>query len=919
MKKMREINYIFYMTLLYMLSSLYGVLFRMEVPRILKIENLNNLSILFLVLLITGYLITNFFKSLKEVFKSGVKKLSYIFVFILGVNTNNVALIYAISICLIGAYTVLFLENRQIKKKEKNDESENKTKLELYPSRRNLMEILSHALGEYSLIALDGTWGSGKTTFMNIFMRDKKKKYYYIPINVMLFENRNSLKSEFLNQLKGIFKEEGIFQGSLMDFDYYLDGISNDWMKMVKNIIFSKSKSFKEANEKLKSEIGKIEKKIVVGVDNLERIYGESEPEWKQILGFIHELQELGIKIVVMANLEEMLTTKKETGEKDLSNHEYFDKFYEFKLKLNDVTTEEIIEGVEYESLDKEWLKSQFEELKGDLDCKKSELEKKLLRQRDRYEYLKSNREAEMRKTINTLNSKDSERGIKEIEENNLKETAKLRGEINRLNEILLDLEIKIYENTKNPRKIKKVIEDIKSKKKIERIHNIDSKEYKKLIFKTSIFQLFYFDYFYKFKNEKEGIFSKVYEEKDLFLDYIEDEFKNNIQVVNRLLYSEPEDENVKKRIENLNEDSVINVNELERCLEDIKVYSERLDEPDMKVTKEKYKIIESKLIELEKYNMVKVHKIIKEREELICKINYLTYPSNLGIFKDIKYKFNNEIIYMMYRKLEDILKPRRVRSRNELRDMLETINIYYYFQKENFTNMQKKIINVNSEVINKLINKLKSKEEILKIRKEKNVSSIDKAESIIYDMVLNFLMIIKSNMEKQEIAIRKELKLENWEEYDLKQKEKLLNVIEDDFVNIKETSKENPNFTFFIVVKTESDLLKNIIEKEENQTIILKLDDLIRAIEYRLVEFEILKKANDINIELDNDKRKSLKEELLSFIKIKSKEERLQYMFDRQYWEGWMKEVEKIGIKEEEWTIKPQGEKEEETEEGSL
>jgi len=795
-------------------------------------------------------------------------------------------------------YPVIFCKNR-IDRDNNN--------LKLYPSRKTQEDILTYALENYNLIALDGTWGSGKTTFMNIAMRDNMEKYYYIPINVMLFENRNSLKTEFLNQLKGIFKEEGIFQGSLMDFDYYLDGVSNDWIKIVKNIIFSKSKSFKEANEKLKSEIGKIEKRIVVGVDNLERIYGESETEWKQILGFIHELQELGIKIVVMANLEEMLTTKKEIEEKiklvlnskddseikifenvkiqkieqeKNNNYNYFDKFYEFKLQLNEVTAEEIIDKVEI-----------------------SKNKEKNIKERER-----------LKNQIKGL-IVDLEKGFKKLESDHLsgnkneEEKKKSQEEMSKYTE----LQNRYLNNILNPRKIEKLMWDIKTKQKnITNIYNFidDGDEYEKLIFKASIFSLFYFDYMNMIKEKK---FTDFYRE-NRFFEYFFTNIGESYRGLNRLLYCEYKEDIIIKEIKKLISTKEINLSTLDKSLKVLEIYSSSLD-PDynQETTKEAYRVIEDKLTKLEKIDEKKIHEIIKENEGNICRLNYITYPYELGIFKDIKYKFNNETIYMMYRELEDILRPGRVRSRNELRNMLETINVYYYFEKENYFKTREMSSDVNLNKINELLGKINQKKDILKARKEKEVSSIEKAENPKYDMVLNFLMIIKNNMEKEEIAVVEELKLENWGKYAFKTKEKLLSVLKNNFENIKEVSRENSNFTLFTEVKEESDLLKSIIEKEENKTIILKLADLIKTIEYRLVEFEILKKVNDINIEVDSDKKIKLKEELLSFIKEKLKEERLQYMFNRQYCGGWMDVVEEIGIKEEAWTIKPQGEEEKE------
>jgi len=903
MKKMREVNYIFYMTLLYMLSSLYTLLNKGEVYELFDIEKLMKYNSLIIIVVGLGviFLLVNYYRNTNQVLKITIFRVILPMVTILlGLNYPNFGLdgiIYAMVVYLIVTYIfmypIIFCRSRE-------EENDNNNNLKLYPSRKTQEGILSYVLENYNLIALDGSWGSGKTTFMDIFMREKKENYYYIPIDIMLFENKTSLKREFLNHLKEIFKNNGILEGTLIEFDHCLNGVSNDLFKVFYKVFISKSNTLEEISKNMRKEIKKINKKIVVGIDNLERIYSNSESEWKEIMGFIYELQGLGIKIVVMANLEKMLNRKEEEKIKQdkNDNYEYFDKFYEFKLKLNEVTTEEIIDEVKIKkekvdqveikesTVDKEWLKEQVKELTNN---------------------------------INQGFDKLNEGGNNEDKEERNKKYSEYKN-----------LHWRYLNGIKNPRKIEKLIKDIQTKQeKIRNIFNfIGEEDYKKLIFRTSLYEVMFFDCAMEHKKKikivgklgkelKTDEFIKHPFSKMFFQAFGYSEFKDE-RAVNRLLYYDSKEDLIINGIKKLISTKEIDLMTIEKKLKDLEVYSSSLD-PDYnkETTKKAYRIIEKKLIELEKTDEKRINEIIKENEGIICRLNYLTYPSEVGIFRDIKYKFNNEVVYMMYRKLEDILKPRRSRSRNELRDMLETINVYYYLKKENYIERQKKSSDVNLNEVNELIDKIKEKEDILKARQEKEVYSIDKAESIIYDMVLNFLMIIKSNMGKQEITIVEELKLGNWKEYDFKQKENLLNIVESNFENIKGTSRENPNSNLFKVIKSKSDLLKNIIEKEENQTIILKLADLIKTIEYRLVEFEILKKVSDINKEVDNAKKKNLREELLSFIKIKSKEERLQYMFNRQYWGDWMDAVEKIGIKEEEWNIKPQGEIEEERGEG--
>ncbi len=536
MKKIKVTDDILYLVLTYSFACLFGFLKKNEVPNILKIENLNfgYIGIFMLLLVAHLSLYIKHYKSGEKVLIHIGKSILFVGIFLMGLNYPKGwmvgILIYLLTVCFIP----MFIQ-----------EEEEKDKLELYSSRKNQKEILERAIKENSLIALDGSWGSGKTTFMDIVMRENREDYYYISINIMLFEDRDSLKTEFLNQLKVIFKEEGIFQGSLMDFDYYLDGISNDWLKMVKNIMFSKSKSFKDANENLKNEIGKIEKTIVVGVDNLERIYGKSEPEWKQILGFIYELQEIGIKIVVMSNIEKMLT-KKENGEKDLTNHEYFDKFYEFKLKLNEVTTEEIIDEVKFkdDGKQKKELKKQFRELNYKINIKFKEMKEKRL---------------ELRAEVQTI----KEDGI--IKDTYINKMKKDEEEIQKLNIKMLEFE-RYYENIINPRKVEKVIKDIEIKKEKKSIYNyVDGEVYKKLILRSSIFSQFYYDYMNEIKGEDFQIFKNGNTFFSQFF-YGQNEYSRPIK---RLLFYDSKEDLVIERIKSLILTKEIRLFNLENKLKD--------------------------------------------------------------------------------------------------------------------------------------------------------------------------------------------------------------------------------------------------------------------------------------------------------------------------------------------------------------
>lgn len=900
---MREVNYIFYMTLLYMLSSLYRVLKKGKIYILFDIEKLMKYDFLIIIAVGLGviFLLVNYYRNTNQVLKTIIFKIILpIVMLLLGLNYPNFGfdgVIYAMVVYLIVAYIfmypVIFCKNRE----EENDNNN----LELYPSRKNLVDVLNHALRDYSLIALDGTWGSGKTTFMDIFMRENSEKFYYIPINVMLFENRNSLKTEFLNQLKVIFKEEGIFQGSLMDFDYYLDGISNDWVKVIKNIIFSNSKSFKEANEKLKSEIGKVEKRIVVGVDNLERIYGESEPEWKQILGFINELQEIGIKIVVMADLEKMLIQEKKEEKMKLvlnsredseikffqnveiqkieqeenNNYDYFDKFYEFKLQLNEVTTEEIIDELEIKenTVDKEWLKKQIKEL-----------------------------------------TEKIENAIKQ-------DLGKSKAEKTKINK---DLFRRYLDGVKNPRKIEKLIKDIQVKKiKEENIFNfIENQKYEVLIFKTSLYKLIFFDYMIE-HNKNLVILGNLGENLSV-AKVLKNPFSKNIvfqafgyedfedeRVVNRLLYYSSEDKTLKDKIETLDDNIKINLNNIGKYVEDLEIYSSSLD-PDFeqKTTKEAYKIIEEKLVELEKTDKDKIHKIIEENEENICKLNYITYPDKLGIHEKINYKFKIESKYEekgllnqysdLLKLLDDVINSSfSIRNRSEFfRELVvfrNTILIFSELTKQ--PNLSSKEISelyrrYSEEFTIDDIQKLKN---IIKSRGKSNYIKVELEEKI-FERLLNLLEIIKINLTRSTETKKSNKILERLEKYnEEKDENKKVKFLDKILWQIREEKK----------VLSSKELqgingsLNQIMESEANFKLLLELNKLKEKCEIRIFPKQIKEKSEEIlNIDINNDKEKfeRIKKELIDFINGKVKEVRWQYIFD-DLWNEDLEKLKEIGI----------------------
>lgn len=454
---------------------------------------------------------------------------------------------------------------------------------------------------------------------------------------------------------------------------------------------------------------------------------------------------------------------------------------------------------------------------------------------------------------------------------------------------ILLKFEEKYYKNIKNSRKIEKIIKDIKSKEKIGDIHNIEPKKYKELIFKTSVFQLFYFECFYKFKNEEKEIFGNFLEDKDMFLEYIEKDFTSNVKAVNRLLYYEEQDRKVKKRIENLNEKSMITENNLEKYLKGLKVYYQRLDESDLGVTKEKYNVIEEQLIKLEKIDEKKIHEIIKENEEFICKMNYLSNPESYKFYEITSYKFETQKINMQYRELINKFSHGNTKYNNLNEDIHMMISEYYNpLMNKNYSG------EVTEEHIVSLIDLMDEENNPNIIMDLKGRSSdlffSERAERIKLKRMRTLLNILKIEINKRNIENKKEslvITVEQWKNMENRDKFKVLQKLKDDYC-YNYYDKKYGNF------EKVTRVLEKIIKDEKNEEFILKLESLIESLKMHELPCQIIDMASKIKMEQNSEIKEEKKGELIDFINEKAKTENYQDIYS---WDLWIDKVKGIGI----------------------
>ena len=238
--------------------------------------------------------------------------------------------------------TILFGDfiSRYIEKYENNDsDNVNKIGSNLINSREqdldNLKNILDNTLDS---IIIDDEWGNGKTFFIKKFMEKYNTNYEFIYIKAPYFQTREEFRKVFLTELNKVFIKNGIFNTSISNLTKYfgveIQGITLNQIE----------KNYNETIEEIVKKMCKLDKKIVVVLDDLDRI--EKGEDIQEILNFIGEINiELREKIgLISLSSYNKLNEKVISHTEDKEGENYLEKYFDKKFYLQKVNGEELIE-----------------------------------------------------------------------------------------------------------------------------------------------------------------------------------------------------------------------------------------------------------------------------------------------------------------------------------------------------------------------------------------------------------------------------------------------------------------------------------------------------------------------------------------------------------------------------------------------
>lgn len=230
-------------------------------------------------------------------------------------NFNKIITTILISGYVLTYIIYIFIHLKKTKKVLKNNKN-------LIDNRKSQLEMLKNEINSgVSSILIDDIWGSGKTFFIKEFIKNYENEYNFIYLKTPYFELKSEFRKKLLSEINRIFLKNGILSSALIGLTKYFN-IS------IKGIgVNTYQLEYSEIIEKIKNDLNNLDNKLVLVLDDLDRI--EKEGNLIEFFNFIGELKiDLGNKIVViiLSSSEKLIQNLRIDDNKYLEK--YFDKSF---------------------------------------------------------------------------------------------------------------------------------------------------------------------------------------------------------------------------------------------------------------------------------------------------------------------------------------------------------------------------------------------------------------------------------------------------------------------------------------------------------------------------------------------------------------------------------------------------------------
>lgn len=195
-------------------------------------------------------------------------------------------------------------------------------------------------------LGLTAPWGAGKTSFMLAMQKhlreNYRKKIILIEFNPWMYRKAPNLTQIFFEELSRALApySSALASGFMQYVDYILSKENNTWIQLGARLLPQgfKAKSTSEQYEFLNKEIGKLGKKIIIFIDDVDRLDSE---ELTELFCLVRNISSFPNMSYILAYDKEYVATQLQK-KFDTHTYRYMEKIVQAEYPLAKITPEQL-------------------------------------------------------------------------------------------------------------------------------------------------------------------------------------------------------------------------------------------------------------------------------------------------------------------------------------------------------------------------------------------------------------------------------------------------------------------------------------------------------------------------------------------------------------------------------------------------